>query len=463
MSICGKKSYKIILFNYLIHFNDFIPQITMSVSTETTSEIARLRKQISAGEKTIALSGLTSTASKAFVLSKLQNETNKTFVIIADSNKELENWECDLSFWDTEKESPDAPHLRVPVSPRLLTLPSFETDIYSGVSPHAETQEKRALALWHLAFQKPDFLIVSAKSLITKTPAPNAVKKLGANLKLDEDFPPADLIEKLIASGYVRDEPIKNIGEFSVRGGILDVWSPTQNFPVRIEFFGDTVDSIREFDAETQLSVGHLKEISIAPMREFAASDKDFKVWAELARERFSDEKFARNLKDRTDFADEGEDFSGWEFLFPLVQNRNESVFDFLTDCVFIIDEPPVIEQTLANFYENLNNHFSEITEAGEIGVAPDELFLNGENLRENLSNKQRLELRALGKTAAETGEELEFENDQIRISNCKFQNYKTVQTRFFCFRRLRSNPNLRSVRARRANFTEITKIFPVI
>ena len=71
----------------------------MSVSAEANNEIARLRKQISAGEKTISLSGLTSIASKAFVLSKLQNETNKTFVIVADSNKELENWECDLDFW----------------------------------------------------------------------------------------------------------------------------------------------------------------------------------------------------------------------------------------------------------------------------------------------------------------------------------------------------------------------------
>ena len=57
-----------------------------------------------------------------------------------------------------------------------------------------------------------------------------------------------------------------------MRGGIVDVWSPDAENPVRIEFFGDTVDSIREFDAETQLSTNQLKEISLAPMREFAAT-----------------------------------------------------------------------------------------------------------------------------------------------------------------------------------------------
>ena len=218
---------------------------------------------------------------------------------------------------------------------QILSLPSFETDIYSGVSPHAETQEKRALAFWNLVQTETDFLIVSAKSLITKTVSPEDIKNLGAHLRLEEDYPPEILIEKLVACGYVREEPIKNIGEFSVRGGILDVWSPTSENPVRIEFFGDTVDSIREFDAETQLSIGRLKEISIAPMREFSAVSQDFNDWSFFARERFADEKFARNLKDRTQFSDEGEDFSGWEFLFPLVQTAKFERVRFCQRCGF--------------------------------------------------------------------------------------------------------------------------------
>src|SRR5688500_7922936 len=310
----------------------------MSFTTETKTEISRLRDEIKRGSGVVSLSGLTSIAAKAFVLSNLQNELGKTFVIVTDSNKDLETFDCDLEFWN--KQRPKTKDQR----PKTETLPSFETDVYSGISPHAETQEKRALALWKLAFQKPDFLIVAAKSLITKTHAPDEIRNLVAILKRDEDFPPEDLIEKLVASGYVREEPIKNIGEFSVRGGILDVWSPTQDFPVRIEFFGDTVDSIREFDAETQLSIGQLKEISIAPMREFAAVSKDFNDWAFFARERFRDEKYARNLNDRTDFADEGEDFSGWEFLFPLVQACNSFVFDVIFVVILVIVEHTIIE-----------------------------------------------------------------------------------------------------------------------
>jgi transcription-repair coupling factor (superfamily II helicase) len=397
----------------------------MEFAAETKTEISRLRDEIKSGKRVVSLSGLTSISAKAFVLSELKRETNKTLVVVTDSNKDSETWECDLSFWQNliqnskfkiQNSKTNESEILNPES-GILNLPSTESDVYSGVSPHAETLEKRALALWNLTVQKPDFLILSAKSLITKTLAPTEIKNLGAHLKRDEDFAPETLIEKLVACGYVREEPLKNIGEFSVRGGIIDVWSPDAEMPVRIEFFGDTVDSIREFDAETQLSTEQLKETSIAPMREFSATAKDFKDWTFFARERFADEKFARALKDRTQFAKEGEDFSGWEFLFPLVNPRSSSVFDFLENYVLIFDEPSMIEQTLSTFYEKLDNHFAEITEAGEIGLEPRELFLSGEELRGQFEKKQRVELRALGRTAARVDEQFSLEAESLNES----------------------------------------------
>ncbi len=84
----------------------------------------------------------------------------------------------------------------------------------------------------------------------------------------------------MLASGYVREDPVGAVGEFSMRGGILDVWSPGKSSPVRVEFFGDTVDSIREFDPETQLSTAQVQVTEIAPMRELSATADDFRLWA---------------------------------------------------------------------------------------------------------------------------------------------------------------------------------------
>ncbi len=403
----------------------------MNPSTETANELQNLRREIKRGTNVLNLSGLTSIAAKAYVLSEIQKEIGKTFVIVTDLNKDLETWESDLSFFQNtvqdskfKIQTEENSKLQTPNS-RLLTLPSFEADPYSGVSPHAETQEKRALTLWNLTKNPADFLLLSAKSLVTKIPSPEKLKNLGANLKRDEDFPPDVLIGKMFASGYKREEPIANVGEFSTRGGIIDVWSPDAENPVRIEFFGDTVDSIRTFDADSQLSIEQLDKTSIAPMREFAATSDDFEIWSELASERFSDEKFKRNLKDRTDFADAGESFSGWEFLMPLLNKSDANVFDYLGDCLLVIDEPTNVEQNLTEFYEHLQDHYEEIIEHGEIGLEPYELFLEPKNLREKFGQNQRLEIRSLGKIAAETDEEFSVNGklNESQIADFKFQN----------------------------------------
>ncbi len=386
---------------------------------EAINEIDRICAEIRRGGRIVSVAGLTSPAAKAYVLKEIQARSGKTLVVVADTNRELESYESDLLCFGEnppdaagEKASrlleTDAPRSQTanPDS-QVATLPSFDTDVYSNISPHAETLERRALALWQLAHSAPDILIVSAKSLATRTLAPTEIQKLGAVLRRDEDFAPEELIERLAACGYVREEPIKNLGEFSVRGGIVDVWSPLAELPVRIEFFGDTVDSIREFDPETQLSTAQLKEISLAPMREFSAGPADFRDWAFFAHEHFGEDKDARAVRDRTDFAGSGETFPGWEFLLPLTCPRGSSVFDYVKDAVFVIDEPGLIEQTLAGYLDRLDRRHKEIREAGELALAPAELFLSGSELREKMTGAARLELRALGKDAAGTGEQI--------------------------------------------------------
>ena len=360
---------------------------------DETSELQELQRAVDRGDRIIALDGLTSTAAKAYVLSRLK-ATGKTVVVVTDTNASLEDWESDLQFWTGDREA------------SILSLPSFETDVYSGSSPHAETLERRALSLWQLSQGQPSFLLLSARAVVSRTVKPDELAELGALLKVDEDFSPDDLVERLAASGYVREDPLGGIGQFSVRGGILDVWSPDSESPVRVEFFGDTVDSIRVFDPETQLSTERLKETSIAPMREFAATEKDFRDWSFFAQERFSGGVVSRALRDRTDFSEEGESFTGWEFLMPLVKPLGATVFDYLHDPVFVIDEPGIVENSLASLFDNLKRRHASLAETGEIGLEPKELFLNADDIRKRLGDARRIEMRALGKIAASTDED---------------------------------------------------------
>src|ERR1044072_4159349 len=311
----------------------------MSSATESTSvlqnvlrrvteseEAKRLVAEIRRGARVVSVSGLTGGPARALAVAALQREVGRPFAIITQANRDLEAWERDLRFWYCALRGV------AECAETVLMLPASESDPYAGASPHPETLEQRSVTLWRLARCGQDFVLVTASALARRTLSPEEVAQAGAVLKRDEDHAPEELLEKLLASGYVREGPVGAVGELSMRGGILDVWSPGRSAPVRVEFFGDTVDSIREFDPETQLSSAPLQEVEIEPDRQLAVTREDFRLWAEKARERWSDERYTRALRDRTVYADEGETFTGWEWLMPLVHERRASAFDYLKD-----------------------------------------------------------------------------------------------------------------------------------
>ncbi len=381
-----------------------------------TVEYQRLVGELRANARIISISGLVAGSARALAIAALQRETGKTFAIVSQTTRDLEPWESDLRFWHgalnhkEEQKTQEAQAKQGEVGTDILVLPASETDPYAGISPHAQTLEKRALALWHLHRQKADFVLLTARALARKTVTPEAIARAGVVLKRDEDHSPEDLVEKLFATGYVREDPVGGVGEFSIRGGILDIWPPGREAPVRVEFFGDTVDSLREFDPETQLSTGQLTVVEVPPMRELSVNAVDFQIWSEGARERWADERYDRSLRDRTAFADEGEAFAGWEWLIPLTTNNDATIFDHLKDAVIVVDEPSAIESYLGEFYERLNERYQEIDQADDIALAPEELFLNAEQLRELIQNRQRVELRTLGRVAAQTDLELQLD-----------------------------------------------------
>jgi transcription-repair coupling factor (superfamily II helicase) len=379
-------------------------------------ELRRLAEEVRAGARVVSVAGLTSESARALAVAALRRETGRRFAVVAQSSRDLEAWERDLCFWNDALRVTNGAHVEGDESDDVLTLPASESDPYAGSSPHAETLERRALSLWRLARGEGAFVLLTSRALARRTVKPDEILTMGALLKRDADHAPEDLREMLLASGYKREDPVAAVGEFSLRGGILDVWSPGHGSPVRVEFFGDTVDSIREFDPETQLSVRQLQEIELVPMREYAVGADDFRLWAIAARERFTDERYARALEDRTVFAQEGETFAGWEWLISLVLPTRATAFDYLRDTVLVVDEPAQIESYLGTVYETLSAHHTDADAADEISLRPDELYLTAEELRARVGEMGRVELRALGRAAAAVDERFAGEAEQPEV-----------------------------------------------
>ena len=413
----------------------------MTVSTTTTStlqatlqtvidsaEFRSVLDQIRGGARIVSISGLVAAPGRALVLAALQRETDRQFALVVPAQRDLESWERDISFWYCALRGVSQ------CEDSVVILPASESDPYAGGSPHAETLERRALALWRLARSRQggmgispmdqaqdaratDFVLLTSRAMARRTITPDKILKAGTLVRRDEDHSPEELVDKLVAGGYVREDPVAAIGEFSMRGGILDVWPPGRDAPVRIEFFGDTVDSIREFDPETQLSTIQLTQVDIAPMRELIVRASDFREWASHARLRWGDERFTRSLRDRTVYADEGETFPGWEWLISLGRENDSCAFDYLKDAVLVIDEPVAVENFLASAFQTLADRFAENDAADDLGLRPEELYLNAEELRAQIDSRQRVELRALGRTSAKLDQELALDAEQPKIS----------------------------------------------
>ena len=379
---------------------------------EENENFQRLVAEARAGRRLLRIAGLGSGA-KALALVALQRAVGRRLAVVSLRDSDLEDLERDLRFFYCNL------HDRAECENEIFILPASESDPYSGASPHAEILERRALALWRLAAGVGDVVMLTARSLMRRFVAVEEIKQATVALRVGEELPLDYLIDHLASVGYVRSDPVGSVGEFSSRGGILDFYSPSGSLgedgravnPVRVEFFGDEIDSIREFDPETQRSIREVEETLITPMRDERAGAADFRRWAKLARERWGDERYERALRDRTAFADEGEEFRGWEYLMPLARPLAASVFDYLRDAILVVDEPAEVEKQIRSTLEELQRGYERAEAVDELALEPDKLFLTPDELRGRTGELPRLELRLLGSAALAFEEELATED----------------------------------------------------
>lgn len=294
-----------------------------------------LLQRLTRGERgPFALTGLVNTA-KALYLTLLYQATEKPLFVLVDGNKQAEALlDAMDAFFHLLFEDRDL------VPPQLV--PALDVLPHQHLSPHSEISEKRAIALWRLSTQKVPITILPIASALLRTEPGEFYRQLALTLRVGEELPLADLIAHLESIGYERREPVEMVGEYSMRGGILDVFPAEASKPVRIEFFGDEIESIRQFDVESQRSVLKIPSTMLLPLEEYPRSHSLLRQLADAAE------------KADLDLANPGEIFPGWEFLVPLVRPRTHSVLNLNRDAFIVLDEPPAIESAAERLWHRL-------------------------------------------------------------------------------------------------------------
>jgi len=337
-------------------------------------------RRLSSGEDA-SLSGLTTTA-KALYAVLLWQVTRRNIIVVVDGNKQAEALsEIIQTFFELlASDERNGPQL----------LPALDVAPMQNLSPHAEILEQRAIGLWRLASQRvPVTVLPVASALLRIDPAP-FYKQLALRLREGEELPLEEVIQHLESIGYEKREPVEMVGEYSLRGGILDVFSPGSDRPVRIDLFGDQVESIRRFDVESQRSVLKIEECILLPLSEYQRSRALLAELNDLVRE--------AGVPGR-DLPMPGDPFPGWELLVPMVKPRDASVFSLVEKPLVIWDEPDQVHAAAERFWTRLEQ--MERSPAYE----PDRIYFRWEDLEKQTKSAPKLQMKELDLTWSGDGQ----------------------------------------------------------
>ena len=151
---------------------------------------------------------------------------------------------------------------------QVLPFPSQEVDPYRGLTPHLEVASARARALYGLTTRTARLVIASARALLPRLSEAARFEAVGLTLQPGSEVSPVDLGTRLAIAGFVPEDPVDEHGEFCVRGGVVDFFPASDPQPVRVEFIGDIVESIRRYDGATQRSLAAIDRVTLSPLRE---------------------------------------------------------------------------------------------------------------------------------------------------------------------------------------------------
>lgn len=329
----------------------------------------------------LTISGLIGTA-KAIVAAGLAHELRRPQVVITADNETADRL-CRTASTVLEWLEPGA-------GSRASVLPAVDSTPYEGRSPHPEISERRAVALWNAARGRTTLLFVPLPAALGRFREKSYYGSLALELKVGDEVSLEDLADHLRGVGYEPGEPVEIPGQFSVRGGIVDIFPPEVSWPSRLEFFGDRVESLREFDPNTQRSRDRAEKVLLLPFAEMRRSPRLFEKLVEVLARR-------QNAKAEPEWAAEySAAFPGWEFFVPLVEPHTQTLLSLLDTPVLIWDEPVERRGQLRAIQESWASAYDEVRDVVPPRPRPDEVFLNEDEFLKAVEGTTQVSLKEL-------------------------------------------------------------------
>jgi transcription-repair coupling factor (superfamily II helicase) len=241
-------------------------------------------------------------------------------------------------------------------------LPPFDVGVYTNLYPNHRVITDRLRWLFNASHARPgEIFIAPIEGLLQKT-MPFAefskstfVLRRGSNL-------PDDLVDRLQRIGYVASSTVEDVGTYSIRGGIIDIYSPANAQPYRIELLGDTIESIRLFDPSTQISTGSANSVEVLPAREVLYSDENRQLVAKSISAAAEGRNVSREeLQDILRSVSKAQPFYGIDFLLPYFYSKLDSPIDYFTSPIDVwVYDPLEIARISDALFDQLKSSHAE-------------------------------------------------------------------------------------------------------
>ncbi|MCW8407899.1 transcription-repair coupling factor [Legionella sp. PATHC035] len=318
-------------------------------------------------------------SSLALALAEYCQQTPGIKLLIAQDNLSANQLQAELNFFL----NPDSPQ-------ELLFFPDWETLPYDQFSPHQDIISERLYTLSRIQQVTDAIVITSASTLMHRLCPPEFLNQYALMLKEGQKLDLTAFRNQLQQAGYHCVNKVLEHGEFALRGSIIDVYPMGSGLPFRIELFDDEIESLREFDTETQRTIEKIKEINVLPAREFPLNEQSQLLFRRAFRELFPGNPSQCPIYEAIT---EGQFPSGIEYYLPLFFEKTVTFFDYLPENakICLIE---TIQNNAEQFWQELNERYEQRRyDVSRPILSPPACFINPTELLTKANTYEQLRL----------------------------------------------------------------------
>lgn len=327
-------------------------------------------------------------SSRALFLSHLRKRLDSPILVITRDQISGESLLNDLHYF--------AGHEKLAGAPRFF--PTWELLPYEYLSPLGEISGERLEILNQLPGNRCPFLITPVEAVMQFVLPRETLSKLTFLLCKGDTVEREFLEACLMDNGYTRSALVEERGDFSLRGDIFDIFPPSCPNPIRVEFFGDVVESLRAFDVSSQISLEDVREMRILPVREICLSQKEREEGIERIiafGNKHGIDRF--HLQERVDQIQNLGNFPGIETMAPFFYPRMETLFDYLPqDTVIVVDEGDLVREKCSQYHETIKSEYERALERQDISPSPESFYLSPDEFYRRIESHRHVHLSAL-------------------------------------------------------------------